>query len=90
MGLRMGSDYKGDLLHCRGHIQTEYAMSQGYTGKKLGEYWDKKLDYYRQAKEAYGEPGAKTTYNETPDQRASRMGTLIKMGERQKANDIRK
>jgi len=90
MGLEIGPAYKGDLMHCRGHIQTEYAAAKDLKGGALRPYWEKKLQYYKDAKAAYQEAGAQTTYPEPVQGRVSRMATLVKMGERQMQHDVSK
>jgi len=90
MALQKDPAYKGDVLFYRGLCQTEYARGKGIKGSAVGPYWDKALEFYTQAKAAYSEAGAKSTWSGTMQERMNKMDQLIKMGEIQKTHDVAK
>ena len=86
MGMAVDSSYKADFLLYMGKVQTDYCYVKKIEGAAERPYFEKALDYYKQAKEAYGKAGAKTTFRQDLPGRVGQMSRLIKNHEQTMKN----
>ena len=86
MGINIDAAYKGDFLLYMGKVQTDYCFVKKIEGASERPYFEKALRYYKEAQEAYKQPGAKTTFNQGPAGRVGQMGRLIKNHEQTMKN----